>query len=330
MRRQPHHHPPPPRGRCLPHAVHYPARGWLIPVDDLLAAGFRLHAPAPPDGPGTQAKAPAAVAAEGGRGQDAATLRAELERVRQEHALELAQAEYGKQLAQAEAEHLRKQLAAKGEHIADLQKALQALMPAPERAALPQPTASASVPAQTHTEPQPGEKPRRGSAAGGGGVADAVPVAAWWVFSDVPRAGGRLLCKKLCSGNGAARRARRRGQPATGPRAAAANEPGRVRIGRAHTCVPAANGRTHASSGYPTSRSTLSMITATTGAHAMLSHCRYDSRCSHPRQVSCASIEPSFHDPMQPWGPGPPPKAGEAKERGPSGEQCQGTRAAPA
>lgn len=26
-------------------------RGWLIPVEDLLAAGFRLNAPAPPDTP---------------------------------------------------------------------------------------------------------------------------------------------------------------------------------------------------------------------------------------------------------------------------------------
>lgn len=33
----------------LPGAVQDEVRGWLIPVDDLLAAGFRLHAPSGPD-----------------------------------------------------------------------------------------------------------------------------------------------------------------------------------------------------------------------------------------------------------------------------------------
>ncbi|MFJ3973400.1 helix-turn-helix domain-containing protein [Streptomyces parvus] len=33
----------------LPGAVQDEARGWLIPVEDLLAAGFRLNAPAGPD-----------------------------------------------------------------------------------------------------------------------------------------------------------------------------------------------------------------------------------------------------------------------------------------
>ncbi|MEV6463060.1 helix-turn-helix domain-containing protein [Streptomyces albidoflavus] len=36
----------------LPGATRHPTRGWLIPVDALLAAGYRLHAPAPPDTPG--------------------------------------------------------------------------------------------------------------------------------------------------------------------------------------------------------------------------------------------------------------------------------------
>ncbi|MFJ2590859.1 helix-turn-helix domain-containing protein [Streptomyces sp. NPDC087538] len=39
----------------LPGAVQDPKRGWLIPIDDLLAAGLRPHAPAPPDAPATQA-----------------------------------------------------------------------------------------------------------------------------------------------------------------------------------------------------------------------------------------------------------------------------------
>ncbi|MFI6125431.1 helix-turn-helix transcriptional regulator [Streptomyces sp. NPDC051064] len=33
----------------LPGAVQDPVRGWVIPVDDLLSAGLRLHAPSPPD-----------------------------------------------------------------------------------------------------------------------------------------------------------------------------------------------------------------------------------------------------------------------------------------
>ncbi|MEU9261732.1 hypothetical protein ACN6LF_005665 [[Kitasatospora] papulosa] len=33
----------------LPGAEQDPVRGWVIPVDDLLAAGLRLHAPSPPD-----------------------------------------------------------------------------------------------------------------------------------------------------------------------------------------------------------------------------------------------------------------------------------------
>lgn len=45
-------------------------RGWLIPVEALLAAGFRLNAPAPAAGP---------VAA-GAVGEDVAGLRAEQER----------------------------------------------------------------------------------------------------------------------------------------------------------------------------------------------------------------------------------------------------------
>ncbi|MGW6576348.1 helix-turn-helix transcriptional regulator [Streptomyces sp. NPDC054945] len=33
----------------LPGSVQDPERGWMVPVDDLLAAGFRLNAPASPD-----------------------------------------------------------------------------------------------------------------------------------------------------------------------------------------------------------------------------------------------------------------------------------------
>ncbi|MEV7114398.1 helix-turn-helix transcriptional regulator [Streptomyces anulatus] len=66
----------------LPNAVQDEARGWLIPVKEgLLAAGFRLNAPAGPD-------VPAADSAAGtgghhqehghGQGDDVAVLRAEL------------------------------------------------------------------------------------------------------------------------------------------------------------------------------------------------------------------------------------------------------------
>ncbi|WP_187281723.1 helix-turn-helix transcriptional regulator [Streptomyces sp. gb1(2016)] len=130
----------------LPGAVQDPVRGWVIPVDDLLAAGLRLHAPSPPDKTapaGTQERPVATVAEE----QSTAALRAELERVRHEHALAVAQAEHGRLLAQAEA-HLREQLGARGEHIADLQRALKALMPTLERPVLAQP----SVPRQAQPE----------------------------------------------------------------------------------------------------------------------------------------------------------------------------------
>lgn len=51
-----------------------------------------------------------------------ATLRTELERAR-----------HGRQLAEAEAGYLRDVLAARSEHIADLQRTVHALMPAPDR-----------------------------------------------------------------------------------------------------------------------------------------------------------------------------------------------------
>ncbi|MFJ6940924.1 helix-turn-helix transcriptional regulator [Streptomyces sp. NPDC101132] len=136
----------------LPGCVEDPSRGWMIPVDALLAAGFRINAPAPAD-PAAEAPAGPAAPADGA-GQDAAALRAELDRIRAEHALALAEARFGQQLAQAEAEHLRAQLAERGERIADLQRAVAALTPAPERAALT-PPAGPTVPGQSQAEPAP-------------------------------------------------------------------------------------------------------------------------------------------------------------------------------
>lgn len=127
----------------LPGAVQDPQRGWLIPVEDLLAAGFRLNAPAGPDEVTAVTSAgpdPVVVADQ----EDVAGLRAELDRARHEHALTLATAEHGRQLAEAGAQLLRDQLEARAEHIADLQQALRALASGPERAVL-QP--SPSVPA---------------------------------------------------------------------------------------------------------------------------------------------------------------------------------------
>ncbi|MEV6551804.1 helix-turn-helix domain-containing protein, partial [Streptomyces sp. NPDC051597] len=55
----------------LPGAVQDPHRGWLIPVEDLLAAGFRLNAPAGPDPDPSPAASPAAVVEHGGHHQGA-------------------------------------------------------------------------------------------------------------------------------------------------------------------------------------------------------------------------------------------------------------------
>ncbi|MFJ2203321.1 helix-turn-helix transcriptional regulator [Streptomyces violaceusniger] len=143
----------------LPHAVQDEHRGWLIPVEDLLAAGFRLHAPAPPDpdpSPSTRDHDHDHDHDQDvNEGQDVAALRAELERMRHEHALALAQSEAQRRVAETEAQHLRAQLKDRADHIADLQQALTALMPAPERTPLPAPaTPAASVPSQTQPEPE--------------------------------------------------------------------------------------------------------------------------------------------------------------------------------
>lgn len=134
----------------LPNAVQDPQRGWLIPVEDLLAAGLRLHAPTGPD-------VPAPPAGDGGDRQepDAVALQAALDQARREHARELAEAQHGRELAEATAEHLRDQLEARLEHIGDLQRALAALMPPPERAELP------TVPGQSQSRTAPADDAKR-------------------------------------------------------------------------------------------------------------------------------------------------------------------------
>ncbi|MFJ7258232.1 helix-turn-helix domain-containing protein [Streptomyces sp. NPDC098085] len=142
----------------LPGAVQDHQRGWLIPVDDLLAAGLRLHAPTPPDAPGAQA----GDVEDGQEHEDVAALRTELDRMRAAHTLELTTERHGRELAEAEAAHLKERLTERGAHIEDLQRALAALMPAPERAELAGPT----VPAQGRPDtgspvPADEEQPRR-------------------------------------------------------------------------------------------------------------------------------------------------------------------------
>ncbi|MFE0654210.1 helix-turn-helix transcriptional regulator [Streptomyces sp. NPDC059534] len=129
----------------LPGCVQDEARGWLIPVEALLAAGFRVNAPAPPEGGALGGpKLPAEGSTAAGEGDDVA----QTGRVREQaHALELAEARHAAALAQAEARFLREQLAAKEDHIEDLRSALRALSPAPERTAI-----EPAVPGQGHTE----------------------------------------------------------------------------------------------------------------------------------------------------------------------------------
>lgn len=129
----------------LPGSVLDDDRGWLIPVDDLLAAGFRLHAPAPPDQAGPEEATAGAGQADGPG--EAAELRAELERLRHETQLLLTQEQHARALAEAEARHLKERLDERAGHIADLQKALAAITPAPERLAIPQPAPPATAPA---------------------------------------------------------------------------------------------------------------------------------------------------------------------------------------
>ncbi|MFJ6444911.1 helix-turn-helix transcriptional regulator [Streptomyces sp. NPDC091649] len=156
----------------LPGAVQDPARGWLIPVPDLLAAGFRLNAPAGPDTPAADSSAEHGgnYRQEHGDVQgDVAGLRAELERMRHEHALAVAEAEHGRRLAEVEAGHLREQLGVRAEqlaaqtaHIADLQQTVRALMPAPER-----PELGPAVPGQAQSGLHPAPERQEPEAAGG-------------------------------------------------------------------------------------------------------------------------------------------------------------------
>ncbi|MFJ2701056.1 hypothetical protein ACIO5Z_33105 [Streptomyces rochei] len=120
--------------------------------------GFRLNAPAPPDekrvvGNPAQTATPRGAAFD----ESAAALRAELERLRHERALALADERGARQLAEAEARHLLARLDERGAHIEDLQRAPAALAPAPDRAAIPRPAHPSPAPAASSSGSAPGE-----------------------------------------------------------------------------------------------------------------------------------------------------------------------------
>ncbi|MER5853489.1 hypothetical protein ABT126_42940 [Streptomyces sp. NPDC002012] len=105
-----------------------------------------------------------------------------------QHALELAEARHGQELAQAETAQPRARLSERGAHIEDPQRALAALMTAPERAELAElaELAGPTVPAQgtpgtASSVPAGEEQPqRRCGAVGADGAADL----AHWKFSE--------------------------------------------------------------------------------------------------------------------------------------------------
>ncbi|MGW3466677.1 hypothetical protein ACWDE9_47390 [Streptomyces olivaceoviridis] len=68
--------------------------------------------------------------------------------------------------AEAEARHLKERLDERAQHIEDLQRAIAALTPAPQRAAIPQPAPPATAPA--HPMPAPAATPAAPDTAGTG------------------------------------------------------------------------------------------------------------------------------------------------------------------
>lgn len=136
----------------LPGAYETPEGTWMIPLADLLAHGAQVGTPAPPDPPPAaeeEAQPQPAPAAE-----EVARLRTELERVR----AELVAAEHRAEVAGTEAAGLKQRLEERAEHIADLRRALTALMPAPERAGLEPGPAAPAPPAAPPPASVPGQQ----------------------------------------------------------------------------------------------------------------------------------------------------------------------------
>ncbi|MGW7824696.1 helix-turn-helix domain-containing protein [Streptomyces puniciscabiei] len=96
----------------LPGSVLDPERGWVISSEDLAGAGFRLNSSSPWSG---KAKPGRDVPLDGGAGA-----RCEGKLLAEERAARVA--------AEEEAEQLRALLAARSEHIQDLQRALAAMI----------------------------------------------------------------------------------------------------------------------------------------------------------------------------------------------------------
>jgi hypothetical protein len=82
----------------LPGVVLDDDRGWLIPVDDLLTAGFRLSAPALPDEKAVGDPVPAETRQDTAPDETVAILRTEPERLRRKHVLALADERTARQL----------------------------------------------------------------------------------------------------------------------------------------------------------------------------------------------------------------------------------------
>lgn len=137
----------------MPGAYRDEAGVWSIGVEDLLAAGFRVDAPAPPEqAPEGLSRGPAETIAGGAAGHvDAAELRlrvAELEAEARERAAELADARRRAEVAEAIANERAAQ-------IGDLRRTIAALEAgASDRGPVPPPPVPQPVPAAT--------SPRRG------------------------------------------------------------------------------------------------------------------------------------------------------------------------
>lgn len=96
----------------FPGAVKEDGRGWTVPVEDLLAAGLKVNAPAPPD------EVPADEPGLSG-GERARLLQ------------QLAEETHRRELVEAEARHLRETVARQETHVADLRRAMLALTSGP-------------------------------------------------------------------------------------------------------------------------------------------------------------------------------------------------------
>ncbi|MQS18087.1 helix-turn-helix domain-containing protein [Streptomyces kaniharaensis] len=93
--------------------------GWLIPLEDLLAAGLRVNAPSGPD------EQPVSGVSDLSEGERARLLR------------ELADARHAQALAEADARHLRDTVTRQDAHLGDLRRAMLALTAGP--ASTPEP-----------------------------------------------------------------------------------------------------------------------------------------------------------------------------------------------